>query len=170
VQFTPGTPGGPEDNYNRAIQRFVEAQEELDAAKLRLNKIGIWPSPPIQVRYHLPDERSGNTCKFEFMSPEESLEGYFTCNVFTDGRPGELFIVVDKEGSFVSGLLDTIATLISIALQCGVPPEALITKFRHTRFGPSGMTKNPQIRTATSVIDFIMHWLELRITKTTEGT
>lgn len=154
--------------YEDALLKVQLAQEELAAALHEMHKEGQYPSPAKALRHHLPDERPrGGTCKFQIGFGEEGIEGYFTCNTFTDGKPGELFIVVDKEGSFVSGLLDTIATLISIALQSGVPLKTIISKFRHTRFGPEGMVIHPEgheIKTASSVVDFIMHWMELKYT------
>jgi ribonucleoside-diphosphate reductase alpha chain len=158
------------EQYTKACVEFERAKQELEDALHKMNGTGHHPAPPTQIRYRLLDERPGRTCKFQIGFGEEGLEGYFTCNEYSDGKPGELFIVAGKGGEVVSGLLDIIAPLISIALQSGVSLQTLIQKFRHTRFGPSGMVMVPQngpIKTASSVMDFIMHWMELKYTDKT---
>jgi ribonucleoside-diphosphate reductase alpha chain len=82
--------------------------------------------------------------------------------LFEDSQPGELFITMAKEGSTIGGLMDAIGTLTSLALQYGVPLEALMRKFAHQRFEPSGFTKNPEIRNASSIIDYVFRWLGLQ--------
>jgi ribonucleoside-diphosphate reductase alpha chain len=79
--------------------------------------------------------------------------------MYEDGTPGEIFLVMAKEGSTISGLMDAFATSISMALQYGVPLEALVEKFSHVRFEPSGFTKNPEIPYAKSITDYIFRWL-----------
>ncbi len=79
----------------------------------------------------------------------------------TDGSPGEIFIRMAKEGSTIGGLMDTIATLVSVSLQYGVPVESLVRKFEHVRFEPSGMTRNPEIPFAKSLVDYIFRWLAM---------
>ncbi len=86
-------------------------------------------------------------------------EGYITVGLFEDGTPGELFITMAKEGSTIGGLMDVIGTETSLALQYGVPLEALVTKFSHARFEPSGWTSNPEIPHAKSVVDYIFRFL-----------
>jgi ribonucleoside-diphosphate reductase alpha chain len=86
-------------------------------------------------------------------------EGYLTVGLFEDGTPGELFITMAKEGSTIGGLMDGIGTLTSLALQYGVPLEALVRKFAHVRFEPSGFTRNPEIRNAASITDYVFRWL-----------
>ncbi|HEV8579078.1 MAG TPA: vitamin B12-dependent ribonucleotide reductase, partial [Thermoanaerobaculia bacterium] len=93
------------------------------------------------VRRKLPDERRAITHKFSI----NEHEGYLTVGLYEDGQPGEIFLVMAKEGSTISGLMDSLATSISIALQYGVPLQTLVDKFSHTRFEPSGFTKNPEI-------------------------
>jgi ribonucleoside-diphosphate reductase alpha chain len=105
----------------------------------------------------LPDTRDSITHKFSI----DGHEGYITVGLFEDGRPGELFIKMAKEGSTMSGLMDTIGILTSLALQYGVPVEALTRKFEHMRFEPAGVTKNDRIRTAQSVVDYIFRWMGL---------
>ena len=110
------------------------------------------------ARRRLPDEREAITHKFSIAGHE----GYVTVGKYEDGSPGELFIVMSKEGSVVSGLLDSFATAVSLALQYGVPLQVLIDKFSHSRYEPSGFTNNPQIRMAKSITDYIFRWLALK--------
>ncbi|HZU77474.1 MAG TPA: hypothetical protein VFA70_11970, partial [Dehalococcoidia bacterium] len=107
-------------------------------------------------RERLPDERQSLTHKFTL----GDQEGYITVGLYDDGRPGEVFIKVSKQGSTVSGLMDTIALLTSISLQYGVPLSTLSEKLKNTRFEPSGMTRNAQIPHATSMVDYIFRYLE----------
>lgn len=115
-------------------------------------------SPPRAVRHRLPDERKSVTHKFGIAGHE----GYLTVGVYPDNQPGELFIVMSKEGSTLAGLMNSFAQAISIALQHGVPLKLLCDKFSHTRFEPSGWTGNPEIPYANSVMDYIFRWLGLR--------
>src|SRR5947209_5881786 len=107
------------------------------------------------VRRKLADERRAITHKFSI----NDHEGYLTVGLYEDGQPGEIFLVMAKEGSTISGLMDSLATSISIALQYGVPLQTLVDKFSHTRFEPSGFTKNPEIPIAKSITDYIFRWL-----------
>jgi len=107
------------------------------------------------VRRRMPETRASFTHKFSIAGHE----GYFTVGLFEDGQPGELFITMAKEGSTIGGLMDTIATLVSLSLQYGVPLQDLVRKFAHQRFEPSGYTANPQIRMAKSIVDYIFRWL-----------
>ncbi len=114
------------------------------------------PSEPARaMRHKLPDERRAITHKFDI----QGHEGYITVGIYEDGTPGEIFLVMSKEGSTISGLMDAFATSISLALQYGVPLEVLVKKFAHTRFEPSGFTKNPEIPIAKSITDYIFRWL-----------
>jgi ribonucleoside-diphosphate reductase alpha chain len=106
-------------------------------------------------RRRLPDERAAITHKFDIAGHE----GYVTVGLFEDGQPGEIFLVMAKEGSTISGFADAFAQAISYALQYGVPLQALVDKFSHVRFEPSGMTRNPEIRFAKSIVDYIFRWL-----------
>ncbi|MGE0043068.1 MAG: vitamin B12-dependent ribonucleotide reductase [Vicinamibacterales bacterium] len=107
------------------------------------------------VRRKLPDERQAITHKFDIAGHE----GYITVGLFEDGQPGEIFLVMAKEGSTISGFADAFAQAISYALQYGVPLKALVDKFSHVRFEPSGMTKNPDVRFAKSIVDYIFRWM-----------
>src|SRR5574341_663709 len=107
------------------------------------------------LRRKLPDERRSITHKFDIAGHE----GYITAGMSEDGQPGEIFITMSKEGSTISGLMDSFATAISMAFQYGVPLRVLVDKFSHMRFEPSGFTKNPDIPMAKSIMDYIFRWL-----------
>jgi ribonucleoside-diphosphate reductase alpha chain len=107
-------------------------------------------------REHLPDTRRSVTHKFNVAGHE----GYITVGLYPDGRVGEMFIVMAKEGSTIGGLMDCFGTAISMSLQYGVPLNVYIEKFSHTRFEPLGQTKNPDIPHACSLVDYIFRWLE----------
>ncbi len=109
------------------------------------------------MRRRLPDTRKAVTHKFDVAGHE----GYLTAGLYDDGMPGEVFITMAKEGSTIGGLMDAIATLVSVSLQYGVPVESLVRKFEHVRFEPSGMTRNPEIPMAKSLIDYIFRWLAM---------
>jgi ribonucleoside-diphosphate reductase alpha chain len=108
-------------------------------------------------RERLPDTRNSVTHKFSIAGHE----GYINVGLYPDGRPGEVFITMAKEGSTIGGLMDSFGTAISLSLQYGVPLEVLVNKFSHTRFEPNGHTTNPDIRIAKSVVDYIFRWMGL---------
>jgi len=114
--------------------------------------------PPEAVRHKLPDERRSVTHKFSV----GGHEGYLTVGLYKDGRPGEIFIVMAKEGSTISGLMDSFATAVSLSLQHGVPLRVLVDKFSHMRFEPSGFSQHPDIGYAKSIMDYIFRWLGLK--------
>jgi ribonucleoside-diphosphate reductase alpha chain len=130
---------------NAAVTSVPSVVENLDA-------------PPRAVRNRLPEERASITHKFKV----GDHEGYITVGLYPDGEPGELFITMAKEGSTVSGLMDSFACAASIALQHGVPLKLLCEKFAHTRFEPSGWSGNGEIGYAKSIMDYIFRWLQLR--------
>ena len=107
------------------------------------------------LRHKLPDERRSITHKFDIAGHE----GYITAGMYEDGQPGEIFITMSKEGSTISGLMDSFATAISMAMQYGVPLRVLVDKFSHMRFEPSGFTRNPDIPMAKSIMDYLFRWL-----------
>ena len=109
-------------------------------------------------RHRLPAERTAVTHKFDVAGHE----GYITVGLYPDGQPGEIFLKMAKEGSTVSGLMDTFATSVSLALQYGVPLRDLVNKFAHVRFEPSGFTGNQEIPIAKSIVDYIFRWLGSR--------
>ena len=134
-------------NTSREAKAATETVQQAAAAA-----VAAQPKP---VRRRLPDERRAITHKFDI----GGHEGYVTVGLFEDGSPGEVFLVMAKEGSTISGFADAFAQAISYALQYGVPLQVLVDKFSHTRFEPSGMTKNPEVRFAKSIVDYIFRWM-----------
>ena len=112
-------------------------------------------SPPAYRRHRLPDERVAINHKFTI----GEHEGYITIGEYADGSPGEVFVHISKEGSAVSGLMDAVGALTSVALQSGVPLATLVKKFRHMRFEPSGWTRSPEIGHADSILDYVFRWM-----------
>ena len=131
---------GPESSHNRPPTGTETQQRDLFA---------------LARRQRLPDERASVTHKFSV----GGSEGYITVGMYSDGRPGEVFIKMSKEGSTLSGFMDGVAVSISIGLQYGVPLKILVDKLTNTRFEPSGFTENPSIRYASSILDYIARWL-----------
>ncbi|MHC4982152.1 MAG: vitamin B12-dependent ribonucleotide reductase [Planctomycetota bacterium] len=127
---------------NADVERFMA---EIEAARREPH------------RRRLSATRPSITHKFDIAGHE----GYLTCGLYENGQPGELFITMAKEGSTVGGLVDAFATAMSLCLQYGVPLEALVKKFTHQRFEPSGMTSNPDIPFAKSIVDYVFRWLGL---------
>jgi ribonucleoside-diphosphate reductase alpha chain len=133
--------------------------------KAKVATAEVTASEPPLARRRLADERRAITHKFSI----GGHEGYMTVGLYDDGMPGELFVVMAKEGSVVSGLMDSFATSISMALQYGVPLHVLVDKFSHTRFEPSGFTGNPEIPIAKSITDYIFRWLSLKFLPSEDG-
>ena len=130
-------------------KRIKELEAEVIALRAEAGK---------PLRRRLTDTRTAITHKFDIAGHE----GYLTVGLFDDHTPGELFITMAKEGSTIGGLMDAIGTLTSMALQYGVPLDALVRKFAHQRFEPSGFTKNPDIRNAASITDYVFRWMALQ--------
>jgi ribonucleoside-diphosphate reductase alpha chain len=133
-------------------KRVLELESEIAMLRSRMNQ---------PVRHRMQDTRMSLTHRFEIAGHE----GYITVGLYEDGQPGELFITMAKEGSTIGGLMDTVGTLTSIALQYCVPLESLVKKFAYQRFEPSGFTKNPDIRNATSITDYVFRWLGCQFIK-----
>jgi ribonucleoside-diphosphate reductase alpha chain len=142
------------DRAAGADRSTLEARiNELEAEVTNLTALAGQP-----LRRRLSDTRTAITHKFEIASHE----GYLTVGLFENSQPGELFITMAKEGSTIGGLMDGIGTLTSLALQYGVPLDALVRKFAHVRFEPSGYTKNPDIRNAASITDYVFRWMAMQ--------
>ncbi len=131
----------------------IELLDKIDGLQGEVDRLKPLAEQP--TRRHLSDTRTSLTHKFEIAGHE----GYLMVGHYENGDPGEVFIQMSKEGSTIGGLMDTVATLTSLALQYGVPLEDLVNKFAYQRFEPSGFTKNPDIRNATSIIDYVFRWL-----------
>ncbi|HVR63492.1 MAG TPA: vitamin B12-dependent ribonucleotide reductase [Polyangia bacterium] len=121
----------------------------------------VTSGPPAAVRKKLPDERQSLTHKFAIAGHE----GYIHVGLYETGEPGEIFVKMAKEGSTISGLMDSFATAISLALQHGVPLRLLVDKFSRTRFEPYGYTENPEIPRASSIMDYLFRWLGAKFVK-----
>jgi ribonucleoside-diphosphate reductase alpha chain len=157
---TDATPEQIQDAYLEAWRLGLKAVAVYrDGCKrsqpVSTGKAQVEPAEPRPARRKLPDERQAITHKFSIAGHE----GYITVGMYEDGKLGEIFLVMAKEGSTISGLMDAFATSISMALQYGVPLEALVEKFSHVRFEPSGFTKNPEVPYAKSITDYIFRWL-----------
>jgi ribonucleoside-diphosphate reductase alpha chain len=121
-------------------------------------------------RRQLPETRDSVTRKFKLKNQEpgrSDLRVYVTVGLYPDGKPGEVFIKADKVGTLVSGSLDALAITMSLALQYGVPLEAIVNKFTNMRFEPSGPTGDPVRPIATSILDYIARWMADRFLKAT---
>ncbi len=136
--------------------------QPLNTGKLQSNKAQAAATARVAeaaerqpVWHKLPDERKSLTHKFDIAGHE----GYITVGMYEDGKPGEIFVNMSKQGSTISGLMDAFATAISYALQYGVPLQFLVDKFAHMRFEPSGFSKNSQIPYAKSIIDYLFRWM-----------
>jgi ribonucleoside-diphosphate reductase alpha chain len=149
---TAATDGGLPTGREELQNRILELEQELATLRSRIDQ---------PVRHRMPDTRNSMTHRFEIAGHE----GYITVGLYEDGQPGELFITMSKEGSTIGGLMDTVGTLTSIALQYGVPLESLVKKFAYQRFEPSGFTKNSDIRHATSITDYVFRWLACEFIK-----
>ncbi|HEX3967570.1 MAG TPA: vitamin B12-dependent ribonucleotide reductase, partial [Edaphobacter sp.] len=141
-----------------ASTAFIAALARTEASEAERSDLEHSEAPPRAVRHRLPDERASLTHKFSIAGHE----GYITVGLYPNGQPGEIFIRMAKEGSTVSGLMDSFATAASLALQHGVPLRVLCEKFAHSRFEPSGWTGNEHIGYAKSIMDYIFRWLQLR--------
>ncbi len=134
----------------------ADAAETIESLRRQLAAAQVEATKPHRRR--LPSERTAVTHKFEI----NGHEGYITVGLYPDGQPGEIFLKMAKEGSTISGLMDTLATSISLALQYGVPLRDVVNKFAHVRFEPSGFTGNPEIPIAKSLVDYIFRWMGSR--------
>ncbi len=143
---------GPQTADQRIDQNVEAAPDHTRVIERIIERVVERP-----LRRRLPDTRNAITHKFDI----SGHEGYITVGLYEDGQPGEVFITMSKEGSTIGGLMDTIATLVSVALQYGVPVESLVRKFEHVRFEPSGMTRSQDIPFAKSPVDYIFRWLAM---------
>jgi ribonucleoside-diphosphate reductase alpha chain len=128
--------------------RIAQLEEEL---------AGQVTAPSATTRKRLPRHRRSNTFAFRVAD----CDGYVTVGEYEDGRPGELFLKVSKQGSTLSGVMDAFAIAVSLGLQHGVPLSTFIKKYTNMRFEPAGITDDPELRIATSLVDFIFRRLAL---------
>jgi len=139
-----------------AAELSASLEARIKELEVEIAELGKRADKPLRRR--LPDTRPAVTHKFDIAGHE----GYLSVGLFEDHQPGELFITMAKEGSTIGGLMDGIGTLTSLALQYGVPLDALVRKFAHVRFEPSGFTKNAEIRNAASIIDYVFRWMGIQ--------
>ncbi len=153
------TARGPEQAEAVAAEIALGVTELIASATHPVPLASTAPRPAgAPYRRHLPDERQSITHKFRV----GEQEGYLTVGLYDEGTPGEIFVNISKEGSTIRGLMDSVAVLTSVALQYGVPLQNLSSKFRGVHFEPAGLTGNPAIPTASSLVDYIFRWMELR--------
>jgi len=145
------------DNSKRS-QPLMTGKKKESEAEGAVPAAAATQAEPKPYRRRLPAERTAITHKFDVAGHE----GYITVGLYPDGQPGEIFLKMAKEGSTISGLMDTFATTVSVALQYGVPLHDLVHKFAHVRFEPSGFTSNPEIPIAKSIVDYIFRWMGSR--------
>ena len=141
------------DGSKRIQPLSTSSGSDTKGSKKVSTEVAVKPAP---FRRRMPATRQSLTHKFEVAGHE----GYLTVGIHEDGAPGELFITMAKEGSTVGGTMDAFGTAISLCLQYGVPVPELCQKFAHSRFEPSGFTKNPDIPIAKSIVDYIFRWLD----------
>ncbi len=142
----------------KAVSIYRDGSKRTQPLNTSKDKTAVGAAAPAVEgprRRKLPDERRAITHKFDIAGHE----GYITVGLYEDGMPGEIFLVMAKEGSTISGFADAFAQAISYALQYGVPLHDLVDKFSHVRFEPSGMTKNPEVRFAKSIVDYVFRWM-----------
>jgi ribonucleoside-diphosphate reductase alpha chain len=159
----------------KAIAVYREGSKRTQPLSLGKERQTTKPeAPPLEVklavaqrsiRHRLPDERQSITHKFAIANHE----GYITVGMYEDGKPGEIFVKMAKEGATLSGLMDSFALALSLALQYGVPLKVLHEKFSHTRFEPSGFTQNPDIPYAKSIMDYLFRWLAKKFLPPEDG-
>ena len=145
-----------DDAGDAKIDQESPRLKELEAEIARLKELSAKPT-----RRRLPETRQALTHKFDIAGHE----GYLTVGLFEDRQPGEMFITMAKEGSTIGGLMDSVGTLTSMALQYGVPLDVLVKKFSYQHFEPSGFTQSSRIRQASSIIDYVFRWLEAEFLK-----
>ena len=135
----------------------METRPDMEKSIEPTSDIALSAASITPPRCRLEDTRSSITHKFSV----SGHEGYIIAGLYENGKPGEVFIKMAKQGSTLGGLVDTIGILTSLCLQYGVPLESMADKLRHTKFEPSGHTKNPEIPIATSLSDYIFRWLDI---------
>jgi ribonucleoside-diphosphate reductase alpha chain len=157
-------------SYSDALEKYAKAQLDLKTALNSCANKGVTFPAVDAIRFRLPDIRKSITHKVHFVVDGERLDMYLQPSFFSDGRIGEVFMRADKQGSFVSGLIDGLSIILSLALQYGVPLDHIIEKLKNTQSGVvSVVSANPKFRRPKSVLDYLSYWLE-RATQIQRGT
>ncbi len=137
---------------NCKVAQPLSGSKDKSAALLPIGATGVMGHPQ---RRRLPDDRTEVGRKFKV----GEYEGYIHVGLFEDGTPGDIFVDIAKEGTTLAGLMNSFMISVSLGLQYGVPLEVYVSKFSHMRFEPSGMTNDPDIRVAKSIVDYIFRWM-----------
>lgn len=148
--------------FAEVAQKYVELQERLGEVLGRCQNQGFFPGPVDTLRFRLPTNRSGMSHEASLICEDERLQLYIRPGTFADGRLGEVFLNVEHQGSFTSGMIDAFSIVLSLALQYGVPLEKVLDKLENTRFGKISVVGPSRIRRPTSVIDYIARWLRVQ--------
>lgn len=145
--------------FAELAQRYAELQAQLEEVLGRCQNQGFFPGPVDTLRFRLPTNRTGIAHEASLICEDERLQLYIRPGTFDDGRLGEVFLNVEHQGSFTSGMIDAFSIVLSLALQHGVPLTKIIDKLENTRFGKISVLGPSNIRRPTSVIDYIAKWL-----------
>lgn len=152
------------EEYNVVLAQCGELQKALEEKLIACNNRGIFPSPPPLTRFRLPVTRDGITHRVDFRVDGEDFAMYIQPSFYEDGVMGEVFLKADKQGSFVSGLVDALSITLSVALQYGVPLSHVVDKLKGSRSGEGVCALgNPPIKRCKSVVDYVAQWLERAI-------
>ena len=150
--------------------KYLDIQAELDKALQSCQNQGFYPGPIDSLRFRLPTNRRGIASEVSLLCEDEQLQLHVRPGNFDDGRLGEVFISVEKQGSFTSGMIDAFSIVLSLALQYGVPLQHIVSKLENTRFGKIGVLSPSPIKRPTSVIDYIAKLLKARYLPTQVAT
>jgi hypothetical protein len=146
-------------------ERYLEVQKELSSALCRCQQDGFFPGPTDSARYRLPTQRKGMIHQVEFLCEDERINMYIQPGLFDDGRLGEIFLHVDKQGSFTAGMVNAFSIVLSLALQYGVPLGHILSKLENERFGKLQVLSASPIKFPASVVDYIAKVLKRYLPK-----
>jgi len=156
--------------FSELAGRYLEIQTELGKALNSCQNDGFFPGPVDSLRFRLPITRPGETNEVTLLCEDEQLQMYIRPGCFDDGRLGEVFINVEHQGTFTSGMIDAFSIVLSLALQYGVPLHRIVDKLENTRFGKIGVLGSSPIKRPTSVMDYIAKYLKLKYIKSEGDT
>jgi ribonucleoside-diphosphate reductase alpha chain len=145
--------------FAELAKQYADTRAELESALRACQNQGFHPGPVDALRFRLPINRKGISTEVALLCEDEQLQLHIRPGNFDDGRLGEVFLSVEKQGSFTSGMIDAFSIVLSLALQYGVPLEHIVNKLENTRFGKIGVVGPSTIRRPTSVIDYVAKWI-----------